>query len=140
MRLLVLLLVLAVARPASAEPGFVVIVNVKNQSGPLDRKTLTDMFLKKRTQWSGDVVIRPVDQARGAAVRKAFSEQVPERSIAVVRSYWNRQVFSGRGVPPPELASDDDVVKYVAKHPGAIGYVGGAVNLRGAGVRVVEVR
>jgi ABC-type phosphate transport system substrate-binding protein len=139
-RILVLLLVLAAAPQASAEPGVVVIVNVENPSRTLDRNTLIDVFLKKRSRWSGGVVIRPVDQARGAAVRRAFSEEVLGRSVAAVRIYWNRQVFSGRGVPPPELASDDEVVKYVANHPGAIGYVGGGVNLKGAGVRVVEVR
>lgn len=138
-RLIALALVLAVAPHSSAEPGFVVIVNASNKARVLERRVVTDMFLKKRTQWSGNDMILPVDQSRGAAVRRQFSEQVLGRSVAEVRTYWNRLVFSGRGVPPPELANDDDVVKYVGKHGGAIGYVASSVKL-GTDVRVVEVR
>jgi ABC-type phosphate transport system substrate-binding protein len=139
-RILVILISLALVPRANAEPAYVVIVNAKNTSKALDRTTITDMFLKKRTQWSDDLVIQPVDQTRGSQARKQFSEQVLGRSVASVRTYWNRLVFSGRGVPPPELATDDDVVKYVAKHHGAIGYVVGSVNLKDAGVKVIEIR
>jgi hypothetical protein len=55
-----------------------------------------------------------------------------------VRSYWQQLIFSGRDVPPPELDSDADVVKYVSKHAGAIGYVSGNGDL--AGVKVVIVK
>jgi ABC-type phosphate transport system substrate-binding protein len=123
-----------------AEPGFRVIVNARNNATALDNKTIADMFLKKRTQWGNETVIMPVDLKRDSAVRKQFSEQVIGRSIAAVRTYWNRLVFSGRGVPPPELGSDDEIVKYVAKHPGAIGYVSAAVNLKDASVKILEVR
>ena len=144
-RILLIAFVLLLGTPRSsavvnAEPTFVVIVNGKNGARALDRKTLTDMFLKKRTLWGDDAAIQPVDQARNAQVRKQFSEQVLGRTVSAVRTYWNRLVFSGRGVPPPELATDDDVVKYVAKNRGAIGYVMGSVNLKDAGVRVIEVR
>jgi hypothetical protein len=54
-----------------------------------------------------------------------------------VRRYWAQRVFSGRGVPPPELANDSEVVKFVAAHSGAIGYVAADAAL--AGVKVVEV-
>lgn len=123
-----------------AEPALVVIVNVKNGVRALDKKTITDMFLKKRTQWSDDGVIVPVDQSRGSVVRGQFSDQVLGRSVAAVRTYWNRLVFSGRGVPPQELGSDEDVVKYVAKREGAIGYIAGSVNLKDTGVKAIEVR
>jgi hypothetical protein len=47
-------------------------------------------------------------------------------------------IFSGRSLPPPELGSDDEVLRYVLAHPGAIGYVSGAANLRGAKVLAVK--
>ena len=41
-------------------------------------------------------------------------------------------------MPPPELGSDVDVIIYVLRHPGAVGYVSASVDLRGA--KVVEVK
>jgi hypothetical protein len=47
-------------------------------------------------------------------------------------------VFSGRGVPPPELDSEEQVVQFVLKNPGAIGYVSGNTGIED--VRVVSLR
>jgi hypothetical protein len=56
---------------------------------------------------------------------------VLKRSVAAVRNYWQQRIFSGRGVPPPELDSDEEIVAYVLKHRGAVGYVSGSAELRG---------
>ena len=117
--------------------GVRVIVNASNAVARLDHRFVADAFLKKRTRWDDDVAIQPADLSQKSGVRDRFSHEVLERDVASVRRYWAQQVFSGHGVPPPELASEADVVKYVAAHPGAIGYVGAGASL--AGVKVVEV-
>jgi ABC-type phosphate transport system substrate-binding protein len=127
------------ARPVHADTAFTVIVNSKNKLRSIEKKTVSDAFLKKRTQWSDDVVIQPVDQRKSAPVRRTFSQQVLGRSVEAVRTYWNRLVFSGRGVPPPELDGDAAVVTFVAQHPGAIGYVASGTSLNGD-VKAVEVK
>jgi ABC-type phosphate transport system substrate-binding protein len=127
---LVALLVTASEHVVSAETGFAVIVNVKNTTRAIDKKTLADAFLKKRTLWGDEATILPIDQSRGSSVRRQFSEQVIGRSVSAVRTYWNRLVFSGRGVPPPEVASDEEVVRYVSKNAGAIGYVSEIIEVR----------
>jgi ABC-type phosphate transport system substrate-binding protein len=144
MRLLLVILVLALAQvpaPRAVEadtPGIVVIVHPDNPASRLDKKFITNAFLKKRTRWSDDTTIRPVDLEPDSAVRKKFSKDVLGRSVSAVRRYWNQQVFSGRGVPPPELDSDEDVVTYVLKNRGAIGYVSDDVDVKGA--KIVQVK
>jgi ABC-type phosphate transport system substrate-binding protein len=136
---LIVVLALALSHPSAAdEPSFVVIVNRGNDNTKLDKKSLADAFLKKQTRWNEDKPIQPVDLNKGSAVRRRFSEDVLGRSVSSVRTYWNQLVFSGRGVPPPELDSDVDVVKYVASHPGAIGYVSASTDVKT--VNVVQLR
>jgi len=122
------------SRTVDAEGGtaFHVIVNPDNVTGSIDRKFLSEAFLKKVTRWPNDELIRPVDQASSAPARQAFSEGVLRRSVAAVKSYWQQMVFSGGGVPPPELDSEGDVVRFVLKNPGAVGYVSTGVSLQGA--------
>jgi ABC-type phosphate transport system substrate-binding protein len=115
-----------------------VIVHPKNPASKLDRRFVSDVFLKKRTRWRDDSMITPVDLGPKSSVRGAFSEDVLDRSVAAVRRYWTQLVFSGRGVPPPELATDADVVKYVSAHAGAIGYVSGSAEVTGTKVIVIE--
>jgi ABC-type phosphate transport system substrate-binding protein len=124
--------------PDATEPRFVVIVHEANTTSSLGRKFVADAFLKKTTRWGNDVAILPVDLKPRSTVRGAFSHGVLKRSVAAVRNYWRQIVFSGRGVPPPELHADQRVVRYVREHRGAIGYVSPAVDL--TGVKIVRVR
>ena len=131
-------LVLAVGR-ATADPNTAsirVIVNAKSSVAKLERRQVSDLFLKKRSRL-GNANAAPVDLGPKSEVRARFSRQILQRDLASVRSYWAQLVFSGRGVPPPELASERDVVEYVASHAGAIGYVSGSASL--VGVKAVEV-
>jgi ABC-type phosphate transport system substrate-binding protein len=123
---------------ASGVPPFLVIVNPDVTSTALDRKFLQDAFLKKVTRWPDGAAIHPADLTPSSAVRRRFSEDVLNRSVDAVRSYWQQRIFSGRDVPPPELDSDDEAVAYVLKHEGGIAYVSGSTKLNGA--RVVTVR
>lgn len=133
---------IGVARIGSTEPApappFVVIVHPQNPHPSLDRGFIADAFLKKTTRWPDGDVIKPVDLPPSSTARVSFSQSVLRRSVAAVKSYWQQMIFSGRDVPPPELANDDIVVKYVTTHPDAIGYVSGETRLGDA--RVVTVR
>jgi ABC-type phosphate transport system substrate-binding protein len=119
------------AHAEEAVPEFRLVVHPSNQQRSAERAFLADAFLKKTSRWEGGETIRPVDLRPAAAPRRVFTERVLKRSVGAVRSYWQQRIFSGRDVPPPELESDDDVIAFVAKHPGAIGYVSGASKLRG---------
>ena len=124
------------ARPAAQD--YEMIVAAGRPDAAVDRLFLGDAFLKKVTTWPDGELIRPVDQPVGSATRRAFTEDVLRRSVEAVKSYWQRRIFAGRDVPPPELDGDDDVVAYVAKHPGAVGYVVPGTVLRGAKVLAVK--
>jgi ABC-type phosphate transport system substrate-binding protein len=118
--------------------AFRVIVHPSNPVTSVDQRFLVDAFLKKITRWSHDEPIRPVDLHPDSAVRRRFSDDGLKRSVSAVKIYWQQMVFSGRGVPPPELDNDEQVVRYVLRNPGAIGYVSGAANVEG--VKVLLVR
>jgi ABC-type phosphate transport system substrate-binding protein len=135
--LLAIAIVCGVAGSTSAD-DFIVIVNAKHPAKELEKKVVADAFLKKRTLWGDNTAILPVDQKKSSAIRAQFTRRILERSPASVRTYWNQLIFSGRGVPPPELESDAAIVAYVARHRGAIGYVSATAKLEG--VKSVVVR
>jgi ABC-type phosphate transport system substrate-binding protein len=132
-------LALVMATVASADPALVlhIVVNAKNPAKTIERRSVEEAFLKKRTRWDDDSAILPVDLSQKSSVRERFSHDMLGRDVAAVRRYWAQVVFSGRGVAPPELSSEAEVVKYVAAHPGAIGYVSAGIDL--TGVKVIEV-
>ena len=128
------------AAAAGAEPSrsaYVVIVYPKAPVTRLERKFLAEIFLRRATRWPDDSPIRPVDLGPDSPARGRFSQEILARSVASVKSYWQQRIFSGEGLPPPELDHDDAVVSWVASHPGAIGYVAAGTAIDGA--RAVDV-
>jgi hypothetical protein len=126
------------AAVAQSSSSFRVVTHPSNSAVSVERSFLTDAFLKKTTRWPSDDAIYPVDQSADAAVRQQFSEQVLRRSVFAVRSYWQQRIFAGRGLPPPELESDEAVLRYVLSRPGAIGYVSERAQIGSA--KVLSVR
>jgi len=122
----------------AAEPvEFVVVVNAANRLESLPAAQIAAFYLKKSTRWPDGSEVKPYDRAGENAIRSAFTHEVLGKELEQVRSYWQQQIFSGRGVPPTELPSDKEILEAVAAHPGAIGYVSAGTPL-GSGVRVLR--
>ena len=93
--------------------------------------------MKKVTKWEHGGKVEPVDLNIDSPTRDKFSANVHQKSVAAVQAYWQQQIFSGREVLPPEMASDTEVIDYVESHVGGIGYV--SLNARVGRVRTVRV-
>jgi ABC-type phosphate transport system substrate-binding protein len=111
--------------PAAAADRYKVVINAANPVTSVARREASAMFLRRSTRWADGTPVMAVD-GPDSPTRDAFSKDVHGKKARAVRSYWLQIIFSGRGVPPPEKATDDDVITHVKAHPGAIGYVAAA--------------
>jgi ABC-type phosphate transport system substrate-binding protein len=110
-------------RAIAADDAFKVIVNPDNPVTSIDRDFLRDAYLKKATEWGNGTALRPIDLSTRFPQRERFTQDVLHKTPSQLKSYWNQQIFTGKGVPPPEADSVDDMITYVLEHPGAVGYV-----------------
>lgn len=113
----------ASSAPTAPTAGYVVIVHPDNPAASVSAAEVSRMFLKQTPKWPNGWPVLPVDLSAASTVRELFSQRVLGRSARSVKSYWKQQIFSGRGVPPPERESDAEVVRFVLSNRGAIGYV-----------------
>ena len=123
---------------AVAGQGFKIVVNSANPTDSISIQQLSRIFMKETTTWNSGQPVMPVDQAANSNVRQGFSKVILGRDTSAVKSYWQRLIFSGRGVPPPEKSSDEAVLDFVREHPGAVGYVSSGTDV-GSGVKVLEI-
>ncbi len=141
----VIILVLALTGlchlPATAQDGntYVVIVHPDNPAKSVSKKKVSRLLLKELAKWDGGMSAVPIDLDSKSEIRREFSRDVHGRSVASIKNYWQRQIFSGRAVPPPEVANDNAVISHVKSNPGAIGYVSASARLSGAGVKVLDL-
>ncbi|MDC4205528.1 MAG: hypothetical protein MPW14_22705 [Candidatus Manganitrophus sp.] len=123
--LLALIMHLLMIDTASAQEtaSFKIIVNPTNNISSMTKEQVSELFLKKVTQWENGRKALPVDQVTSSPIREKFSKEIHDKSVTAINSYWRQKIFSGRDVPPPEKSSDADVLAYIAENADAVGYV-----------------
>jgi ABC-type phosphate transport system substrate-binding protein len=129
---------LGFALTGSAQSSFKLIANPSVSAGTVAADHVSQIFLKKTDKWPDGSGAVPVDQKVGSSVREAFSQAVHQRSAAAVDAYWQKRIFSGRGLPPLTKGSDAEVVAFVRDTPGAVGYVSSGASTEG--VKTIAIR
>lgn len=99
-----------------------VIANPDIRADTISARELKSIFLLQRRDLSDGSSVIPVMQKSGR-VHEAFLEQYLDRSSEELLIYYQGLSFTGRATMPKELNSDQEVVAYVVKTKGAIGYV-----------------
>ena len=82
----------------------------------------------------GKVFVLPDD----APLHHAFANALLGMFPYQLRRVWDRQLFSGTGQAPITLDTEEEMVRRVAKTPGAMGYVDSVP--ADAPIRLLEVR
>ena len=117
--------------------SFVVIVHPDNPAKSVSKKKVSRLLLKELAKWDSGLSAQPVDLDTRSETRRDFSRHVHGRSVASIKNYWQRQIFSGRAVPPLEVTTDLAVISHVRSYPGGIGYVSASASLDG--VKILDL-
>ncbi len=122
---------------AQEQSPFQVITHPDNPVTSLSKTQVSKILLKKTSKWDSGQPVKAVDQGGKGSVREIFTKAIHGRSLSSIQRFWQRQVFSGKDVPPPELAGDTEVVEFVSANTGAIGYVTAGAELDGVKVLTI---
>ena len=124
-RLAVLLVLLSsLCAPVRTLAGSVeIIVNPAQATAPIDRTLLRAIFTMRLRQWPDGTPVRVfVLPDRDEATALFCREQLGTYPY-VMRSTWDRMVFTGTGLAPTVVDSEREMRERVRSTPGAIGYV-----------------
>ena len=117
--------------------GVKVIANPSIAASTVSAAELKSVFLAMKTSLGNGSRVEPVLENGGAA-HEAFVKHYLQKTDAALQIYYRSLVFTGKASMPKMLGSDAQVVAYVARTRGAIGYVSAATST--AGVKTLEVR
>jgi len=123
LRLISLLLVLVLACAGAGAGELVVIVSARNPLSALRPEQVADIFLAQTGRFPGGDEATALDLPVGSPLRDEFYNKVAAKSPALMKAYWTKMVFTGRGQPPRELDNSVAVRKMVAENPSMIGYI-----------------
>ncbi|MYM24890.1 phosphate ABC transporter substrate-binding protein [Duganella sp. FT135W] len=102
---------------------FVVVVSAKNPVATLRAEQVAAIFLGQTGRFPGGEEATPLDLPVGSPLRDEFYNKVAARTPALMKAYWTKMVFTGRGQPPRELPNSAAVRRMVAENPAMIAYI-----------------
>ncbi|MEI7610948.1 MAG: hypothetical protein WCJ64_26485 [Rhodospirillaceae bacterium] len=111
---------LITAGTAVAKNEVVVIANPETPT--VTENMVQKVFLGKIVEVNGAAVI-PVNLVVNAPARQVFMTHVMGDGEEKYTSYWTVRRYIGKGAPPREFSSAQDLIDYIRDTPGAIGYV-----------------
>ena len=114
-----------------------VIANPSVGVSSVSADELKAVFLATKTSLSDGSHVEPALQ-KGGAIHEAFVKEYLGKTDAALQTYYRSLVFTGKASMPKTLGSDAEVVAYVAKTKGAVGYVGAGAGT--PGVKALDVR
>ena len=129
---------LGVICPVKAEDSCQVIVNVENPNDAVRLKMIKEMFFGRVKVWpkSQNKIIL-VDLPEDSPVRKQFSQALLGKPMEYMAAYWQKQIYGAKGKPPKTVSSEQEVIKYIAHEPNAVGYISGTAELSEPNVKLI---
>ncbi|WP_312514893.1 phosphate ABC transporter substrate-binding protein [Massilia sp.] len=100
-----------------------VIVSARSTVVALSPEQVAEIFLAQSRRFPDGSEVVAIDQNLGSPLRDRFYGTLVNRSPALMKAYWSRLIFTGRGQPPAEVNGSAAMRKLIAENPGMIGYV-----------------
>jgi len=109
--------------PALAATDLVVIANPASGVERISRDEVTAIFMGRAKKLPSGITALPIDQVASNPDKARFYNELINKELAEVNSYWARLIFSGQGSPPRQADNIAEVIEIVSGNNGAIGYV-----------------
>ena len=118
-----LLTILLILHASSASAELVVVVNAHSGVERLTRDEVVNIFMGRYRQLPSGIPALPIDQPLTQPARARFYRLLVDKDTSEINAYWSRLIFSGKTSPPRQAESVSEVLEWLAKQKGAIGYI-----------------
>ncbi len=108
--------------PDAVAENVVIICNKNVSESSLSKTDVKQIFLGQKSQWSDGSSISIMTLKKGDT-HKQFCKTFTRKSTSQFRAYWKKMVFTGKGQNPPTVATEKELIEFVIKTEGAVGYL-----------------
>ena len=107
-----------------------IVAHPKTPVTSISQQELRLIFFGKKKAWSNGSRVLPITIKR-KELHTSFLQNCLNKSRRQFTNFWKRMIFTGKGIPPKAVGSEEELLAYVAANPGAIGYISGQTQAAG---------
>jgi len=122
---------------AQAQAQLIVIANPSVKASQISKSDLRDVFSGASTSLPDGTRVVPI-LLKAGTTHEEFLQVFIGKNDSAYRAGWRSLVFSGQASMPKSLETDAEIVAFVLRSNGAIGYIN--KNSPHEGVKVLTVR
>lgn len=111
-----------VVRTKLNDSGVAVITHVDVDVEEITLSNLRSIFSVRKRNWDNNIPIKVYVLPDKNPLHLLFCKSILKVYPYVLRDQWDRLLFSGTGIPPITVKSEEDLRAIVSATPGAIGY------------------
>jgi len=103
-----------------------ILIGNKNVTAEkIDAATIKSIFLGKKVAWDGAGRIT-LAVLKGGPVAEEYFKSAVEMTVSAFNNHWRRLAMTGGGTAPKSFEKEEELRKFVAETPGAVGFVDSA--------------
>jgi len=114
-----------------------IIVSEKNPLTTVSVADIKRIYKMKRRVWPNGVPVRAANMAESHHLRNDFSQQILKKRTAQMEVFYLKMALTGRGQPPYIASSNDEMIAFVRRHDGAIGYIDQPI--QSPGIKILNI-
>lgn len=108
--------------PDTAQAEVIIIANPSVSVDGITKDNLKKIFSGQQVVWGDGQPVRPAILEDGE-IHKEFVSGYLDKTPNQFQTYWRKMVFTGQGIQPRTFGSEEELIDYVAKTAGAVGYI-----------------
>ena len=105
-----------------ASADLLVIVHPEN-TNKIDVKFVKNLYLGKETRFANGDNAEPLMLEESRELTEIFLKEIVNQKPVQFKRLWSKALFTGKGTPPTELATDLEVLRLVMSNPSMVGYI-----------------
>jgi ABC-type phosphate transport system substrate-binding protein len=108
--------------PVLAQGDILIITNKNVAVDTLSKSELKEIFLGSRIKWKDNKSVHFAISG-DESMHSEFLKTYINRSESQFKRHWKKMVFTGKGEKPKTFKTKEELLEYVSKTDGAIGYI-----------------
>lgn len=132
-----LLLFLLLLGPVAAKADLILIIHGATNVTSIDKKIIKDIFTGQKTVWDDNTKITFATLKEGD-VHKQFLQEYVQKNPSQFQNFWRQKIFLGQASKLPMACETmEEMIEYVSKTPGSIGYMSSDKKVEGANIKEI---
>lgn len=108
--------------PLLSKAEIVIVSSTASTLTSATKEDLERLYLGKSKSLAGTSV-NPINQTGDTDASSEFNKLLLNRSSSQVKAYWSKLVFTGKGMAPKEVNSNQQMIEALKADPEAVGYI-----------------